>query len=1014
MAQKFICSNPACLQRYKDNGSFLRHLKYSSFGCTTKHFKLYTKYLAGLKENPEPDNTIPQAPMPKPPDKTIPSSFLDNLEPTADHLSSSHPTLHLSNAVYHPAPLTSSALDTHLNTMPNTVMLADQQTVDSAGLQADLFFNPWIDSQAGKISGGITDPSANPSDNLPSRNLSPPVLPQSTSAPRYRPPTALPTDPMSRYNQIRTEAGFTYEHADGGQSFGSGTRRWEEVDEFMSRNYPGRPWGIWKDKQEWEIARWMSTKKVSQSDLDELLATELFQNSSLTFKTAKQLFDRIEVEMSTFGGPEWEVREIQLTEAPSETHILVFRDLKKCGDHLIRHPNFAGHLITKPSVRVKHDNITQVYREMADAKEWNRLQNDPNLPPGTTLGGMMLASDKTGLSSHAGDVVAHGLYMSLANIPKAMRSRDSRTAWMLVAYIPTSKWRRTLRENEHLSNSAKTDLVGVLSRRLFHRSMSIITRPLRRTIPHQIIDADGKKRMILYVLMAYIADLEEQLWIAGLGSLCCPHCDKQSTNLGDEECGHVRTSGTILEDIRKVLTRLSILNGQPNVETALEFLRESRKHGLCGVKKPFWVEIPGLDICKVLSMDLLHGFYKLFFDHLYSWNRAGLGAAELDARMASQIQLAGDRVYANGVSRISQMTGKEHRDLLSVHVAVIANAPNEWSSLVTRATCALIDCIYMARYKEVSDDVLVTFKNSYQLLHRLKHVWIDNETRRASPESDVIEHFNIPKMHILRHLPEQVGAKGPLDNVSTETMERLHIEFIKWAYRASNHRDWIPQAIGWLNRHERISGYSLWLEHRRQKDLIAGQEGGQPGVERERAGGSRAYKRTPGGEAIREGDALGQQSLLQQQPEVLGLGKREREAVKDGNKTQKRARHTVNGTSENQVVNVEPAISRKSLASIANMLGENVDSFLASIESLPEIFTEGFPVTPDTQFDLWHSIRIQSSNDPVDDLQRVRTAANCWSNQTEALGPDPVLYLALDKFDPTRSPEFHGISCRIC
>ncbi|KAG8711318.1 hypothetical protein FRC08_016043 [Ceratobasidium sp. 394] len=321
--------------------------------------------------------------------------------------------------------------------------------------------------------------------------------------------------------------------------------------------------------------------------------------------------------------------------------------------------------------------------------------------------------------------------------------------------------------------------------------MSIMTCPLRRTILRFIVDADRVIRQILYILLAYIADLEEQLWIAGLGSLCCPHCLAQSINLGEAECRHTRTSLSIIADLQKVLTRLNTLNGQPDLETPLEFLRESRKYGLCGVKWPFWIDIPRLDICKVLLMDLLHGFYKLFFDHFFNWNRMGLGPAELDARMASQNQLAGDQIFAQGVSRISQMTGKEYRDLLRVHVPVIAGTPNQWHSQVTRATQALVDCIYIAWYKEMCDKDLEEFRKSYEQLHQLKQVWIDNETRRSAPNKDLITHFNILKFHILRHLIEQVLGKGPLNNYSTKTMERLHIEFIKWAYCASNRRDWL-------------------------------------------------------------------------------------------------------------------------------------------------------------------------------------------------------------------------------
>ncbi|KAG9074257.1 hypothetical protein FS749_014218 [Ceratobasidium sp. UAMH 11750] len=185
------------------------------------------------------------------------------------------------------------------------------------------------------------------------------------------PHTAPPVNPIPKYHRVQTHSGFNYEHATGGRAFGEGKRRWEEVDDYMKKHYPGRPWGVWKDKQEWEIAQWMATKKVSQSDLDELLATELFQKSSLSFKTAKQLFEKIDKEMQQFGGPPWEVCEFSLEEAPNETHVLVFRDLEKCGDHLASHPDFAGQLLMRPIIRKAEDDSTRIYREMSDGDEWN-------------------------------------------------------------------------------------------------------------------------------------------------------------------------------------------------------------------------------------------------------------------------------------------------------------------------------------------------------------------------------------------------------------------------------------------------------------------------------------------------------------------------------------------------------------------------------------------------------------------------------------------------------------------
>ena len=74
----------------------------------------------------------------------------------------------------------------------------------------------------------------------------------------------------------------------------------------------------------------------------------------------------------------------------------------------------------------------------------DRVLPQKNLPPGTTLGGLYFASDSTVLSMHSGDVAAHGVYMSLDNLDKSTRASISENTWILVAYIPKSKFKHTM------------------------------------------------------------------------------------------------------------------------------------------------------------------------------------------------------------------------------------------------------------------------------------------------------------------------------------------------------------------------------------------------------------------------------------------------------------------------------------------------------------------------------------------------------------------------------------------
>lgn len=78
--------------------------------------------------------------------------------------------------------------------------------------------------------------------------------------------------------------------------------------------------------------------------------------------------------MKDVSSPKWHFEEFELAEAPNETHVLVYRDLKECGDYLMGTPDFAGQLLVKPVVRTGQDDKTRVLTEMCDGDDWNKLQ----------------------------------------------------------------------------------------------------------------------------------------------------------------------------------------------------------------------------------------------------------------------------------------------------------------------------------------------------------------------------------------------------------------------------------------------------------------------------------------------------------------------------------------------------------------------------------------------------------------------------------------------------------------
>lgn len=81
--------------------------------------------------------------------------------------------------------------------------------------------------------------------------------------------------------------------------------------------------------------------------------------------------------------------------------------------------------------------------------------------------------------------------------------------------------------------------------------------------------------------------------------------------------------------------------------------------------------------------------------------------------------------------------------------------------------------------------------------------------------------FNFPKLHSLLHYFPSITEIGTTDNCNTETTERLHIDYAKDAYRASNKKEFIVQMIIWLTRLEKIERHIIHVQWREGLDKPA-------------------------------------------------------------------------------------------------------------------------------------------------------------------------------------------------
>jgi hypothetical protein len=118
---------------------------------------------------------------------------------------------------------------------------------------------------------------------------------------------------------------------------------------------------------------------------------------------------------------------------------------------------------------------------------------------------------------------------------------------------------------------------------------------------------------------------------------------------------------------------------------------------------------------------------------------------------------------------------------------------------------ALLDFSYYAQLRVHSTESLNGLESALAIFHANKDVL---------QQLDIRDHFNIPKLHQLSHYVQSILLFGATDGFNSELPERLHIDFAKEAYRASNKRDYEEQMALWLQRQEAVflrGSYLNWL-----------------------------------------------------------------------------------------------------------------------------------------------------------------------------------------------------------
>lgn len=407
----------------------------------------------------------------------------------------------------------------------------------------------------------------------------------------------------------------------------------------------------------------------------------------------------------------------------------------------------------------------------------------------------VIMTDETPLANFCGNKKAHPVYLTIGNVPKDLRRKQSSGATILIGYLPADKI--TCETNPEKRRRMRWEF--------FHRCLEDLLQPLLEASKTGVeaVCGDGQVRRIYPFLASYIADFPEQCRVAAIKNNHCPVCTVNP-----------REKGNLDPNIPLRKSREALDAMQENEDTG------SAKFEALGLHEvwPFWTDHSDIDIATIHTPDLLHQLNKgVFKDHLCKWGVSIKGKDAIDDRYKAMPGHAGMRHFDAGITEVSRWTGREMKEMAKVFLPVVADC----SPRVVQAARALMDFMYLAHASSLTDKDLDAMDAALAKFHELKEVF-----ESAGVLGSAWGFHNIPKIHMMQHYTHSVRMLGTPDGFNSEASERLHIDFAKAGYKASNKVNETAQMTKFMLRTEAFAMHRAYLADLHERDSLDTDEEG--------------------------------------------------------------------------------------------------------------------------------------------------------------------------------------------
>ena len=261
-------------------------------------------------------------------------------------------------------------------------------------------------------------------------------------------------------------------------------------------------------------------------------------------------------------------------------------------------------------------------------------------------------------------------------------------------------------------------------------------------------------------------------------------------NFGDPVLHPPHTGSHTLTAIRKACQKCSLQDFKV-------FLKAAKALFLNSILEPFWVDWLLLCPSCFLHIEPLHHFHQFSWDHNIKWCITVVTALEIDFRFSLLQPTVGYHGFEDGISRLKQVTGRDHRSIQCYIVGIIAGAvPHRFLTVIR----ALLNFRYLVQAPIFSDESLRKLTDALQLFH---------DHKDAIVQASVCNAWEIPKLELLQSVVSRIRCSGPVMQWSADVTEHAHIQEIKVPAWLSNNQNYYDQIAHYLDHSDKCFHFDV-------------------------------------------------------------------------------------------------------------------------------------------------------------------------------------------------------------